>query len=176
MEAAVTWNRGGILGQPTQSDSSWHTQMSPVGSPGCAAAVPGQSPFPDVTKGDSLRTEQHPWATICHSWVHSPRQVGLHLSPLFLSDPLFSKNVSIHASQKEILPYSENFLDSGSYSMPRAYNNTIYRVAILYIISFNFWNNPTTWAFLLPHFTDEETDTDTLRSFSQSHRAGVRKR
>ena len=90
--------------------------------------------FLDLTKGISPHMMQTPRATFRHRGVQSPRQVGLNISLLFLSYPLFPND--IHGFLKEILPSGKNFLDSGPYSMPRDYSNTIYVVTYcLHVLS-----------------------------------------
>ena len=144
MEAAVKW-KSWCYSRPAYTD--WqqlaHTDVVPSGAFRlCCCHSPASLPFLDVTKGGSLHTVQHLWATLCHRWVQSPRQVGLNLSPLFLSDPLFSL-------RKKYFPTVRIFLIQSLIQCPGL---TIipFTESLFYtcIISFNLWNKHEHFCYL----------------------------
>lgn len=121
-----------ILGEPAQTDNSWHKQMWPTeNSSGSAGAIPVQVFFSSTNSGCFSSVYAAPWVSCCYRWVQSSKnQTGLNLSSPLLFQWLFPNNMTL---KEKYLLYGENFLYQGPYAMPGGCNNSIYGATTLFM-------------------------------------------
>lgn len=138
-----------ILGEPTQTDNSWHRCSPQRILPGWTGAIPVKNLlFPD-------------WGYFFSVYTHSMSfllQVSLESSsswPWPLLSPFVLTIISYYYTFYREIPllHGDTLLDPGPYAMSGDYNNnTMESLLCTSIISFGLWNNPITYVLLLSHF------------------------